>query len=83
MEQLDYFLLNDICPNVRYFSTLEACFDFTKEYGREGIIILASNLLYNVRSALQAYEEAKAAGDDTYDFFNHVYFYRSCKFLIT
>ena len=30
MEQIDYYLLEDVCTSVDYFNTFEECFDFTQ-----------------------------------------------------
>lgn len=82
LEKVDAIFLGDLCPMISYFETLEACYELTLNFGRQGVIVGIIRYMSMIKEDLQDYESNKLTDPEyvsKYKFFNSLLSLKACK----
>eukprot|EP00826_Nyctotherus_ovalis_P012733 TRINITY_DN13390_c0_g1_i2.p1 TRINITY_DN13390_c0_g1~~TRINITY_DN13390_c0_g1_i2.p1 ORF type:complete len:343 (-),score=62.83 TRINITY_DN13390_c0_g1_i2:147-1175(-) len=85
LEKVDAIFLGDLCPMISYFESLEACYELTLNFGRQGVIIGIIRYMSMIKEDLQNYEYNKLTDPEhisKYKFFNSLLSLKACKHLL-
>ena len=81
VDEIGYLITNDPCSRLSYFKDLNDCHDFSEGIIKEGLAIVLSKFVNNIRRVLENYEKEKIEGGNNYHFLDSTLIDSSCNFI--